>query len=835
MIRYILECMAFQLLFLIVYDFFLKRETFFQWNRVYLIGTFVLSLLLPWIKIEALKTTVSPEYFVYPEYLWGMDMSEGVVVAPENPTSFDLSATEILFYGGMCIAALLFAYKLYQINRLKTWGEIRYFENFTRVMVRNSTVAFSFFRSIFLGDQVLEKDHESIIQHELVHIGQRHTWDLLFFELMRIVGWFNPLVYVYQNRVSELHEFIADAKVAKTHKSEQYQLLLSQVFQTQHISFINPFFKSSLIKKRILMLQKSKSKKVWRLKYLLLLPLVVGMLVYSSLEAQESDSVDYEQTLSDKALIQKLEAKIQKEIEVKGSAEVVFKAFIKRGRTYNDSLIPNKEDFFERALIMKKYNAEKYIRMNGKIRDIASTMSPPSTELYESFIEWKKAFQVIDNKLLASFENENFNIKLVDLQVVGSKGFKIQNVGNAKSLIWEELVTFNRNLDDLSKEESVYKGLLITDGVVTAQVTHIPILDIDKEAIVIQDQVDIPFTQVEKVPIFPGCEDADNKRACFQQHMQKHISENFRYPQEAQENGIQGRVNIMFVIQNDGNIGNVRMRSPDKILEAEAARIISLLPQMTPGEHKGKKVRVAYSIPITFKLEGKTEFGARRNEDGSVDVPFAIIEKVPVFPGCEDASDMRTCFNEKLQQHIAKNFRYPLEAQEKDIQGRVNILFVIQEDGNIGNIKMRGPDKLLEDEAVRIISLLPQMTPGEHRGEKVRVPFSIPINFRLQGPEENESKQSPGIELTTNMMSVEAYVKMVDGKEYIKGKVTDGSRGVPGVNVSVQGMDKTVVTDFDGVFEIKAKKGDVLTFQHIGLPVTMLAITHKQKYHITNK
>jgi beta-lactamase regulating signal transducer with metallopeptidase domain len=78
---------------------------------------------------------------------------------------------------------------------------------------------------------------------------------------MRIVAWFNPLVYVYQNRISEVHEYIADAEVAKTHKKEQYQLLLTQVFKTQYISFINPFFKSSLIKKRIVMLQKSKSKK----------------------------------------------------------------------------------------------------------------------------------------------------------------------------------------------------------------------------------------------------------------------------------------------------------------------------------------------------------------------------------------------------------------------------------------------------------------------------------------------------------------------------------------------------------------------------------------------
>ena len=67
--------------------------------------------------------------------------------------------------------------------------------------------------------------------------------------------------------------------------------------------------------------------------------------------------------------------------------------------------------------------------------------------------------------------------------------------------------------------------------------------------------------------------------------------------------GVQGRVNVMFVIQKDGSIGNVRMRGPDKNLEEEAARIISKLPKMTPGKQRGRPVRVPFSIPITFKLQ----------------------------------------------------------------------------------------------------------------------------------------------------------------------------------------------------------------------------------------
>lgn len=115
-----------------------------------------------------------------------------------------------------------------------------------------------------------------------------------------------------------------------------------------------------------------------------------------------------------------------------------------------------------------------------------------------------------------------------------------------------------------------------------------------------------------------------------------------------------------------------------------------------------------------------------------ITVPFAVIEDVPVFPGCENASDKKACFQEQMQNHIRKNFRYPEIAQEMGVQGRVSVIFVIQKDGSIGNIRMRGPDKNLEAEALRIIEKLPKMTPGKQRGRPVKVPFSIPITFKLQ-------------------------------------------------------------------------------------------------------
>ncbi|MBC91308.1 MAG: energy transducer TonB [Flavobacteriaceae bacterium] len=120
-------------------------------------------------------------------------------------------------------------------------------------------------------------------------------------------------------------------------------------------------------------------------------------------------------------------------------------------------------------------------------------------------------------------------------------------------------------------------------------------------------------------------------------------------------------------------------------------------------------------------------------EFDDVDVPFAVIEDVPIYPGCERVkkSERRNCFQDQINKHIRKNFRYPDIAQEMGIQGRVYVSFIINKDGTIGSVRMRGPDKNLEKEAARIINKLPKMTPGKQRGRPVRVPFSIPITFKL--------------------------------------------------------------------------------------------------------
>jgi protein TonB len=120
-------------------------------------------------------------------------------------------------------------------------------------------------------------------------------------------------------------------------------------------------------------------------------------------------------------------------------------------------------------------------------------------------------------------------------------------------------------------------------------------------------------------------------------------------------------------------------------------------------------------------------------EEEEVVVPFAVIEEVPVFPGCEGLSkaEQRECFQQKIQDHVAKNFQYPETALELGIQGKVFVLFTIGNDGLVKNIRTRGPDRILEGEAERIIASLPKMKPGRQRNRNVSVPYSIPIFFQL--------------------------------------------------------------------------------------------------------
>ena len=226
------------------------------------------------------------------------------------------------------------------------------------------------------------------------------------------------------------------------------------------------------------------------------------------------------------------------------------------------------------------------------------------------------------------------------------------------------------------------------------------------------------FQVVEEQPMFPG----------GMEEMMKFLQQNVKYPKEAQDQGKQGRVIVQFVVNRDGSISNdTIVRSVDPLLDAEALRVVRSMPNWTPGKQRGKEVRVRFTLPVTFRLDGGEESKpaevkqvVKTSTQG--EEIFNVVEKMPEYPGGMV----------ELMKFLQRNVRYPKEAQEQGKQGRVVVQFVVNKDGSITDAKIaKSVDPQLDAEALRVVNAMPNWTPGKQRGKEVRTYFTIPVTFRL--------------------------------------------------------------------------------------------------------
>lgn len=155
--------------------------------------------------------------------------------------------------------------------------------------------------------------------------------------------------------------------------------------------------------------------------------------------------------------------------------------------------------------------------------------------------------------------------------------------------------------DVVEIQETIIESSEVSQSDAIAEVVSVEEVDVEE----LEEDVEVPFSVIEDIPVFPGCEKGTKaeKKACFQKSILEHVKNNFRYPETAQELGIYGKVYVLFAIDNNGLVANIKSRGPDRILEEEAERIIKLLPKMVPGKQRGKPVSVPYSLPISFVLK----------------------------------------------------------------------------------------------------------------------------------------------------------------------------------------------------------------------------------------
>lgn len=159
-----------------------------------------------------------------------------------------------------------------------------------------------------------------------------------------------------------------------------------------------------------------------------------------------------------------------------------------------------------------------------------------------------------------------------------------------------------------------------------------------------------------------------------------------------------------------------------EIVEDEE-EIVETVVQSTESDQKEKIVVEVKAVKVAPTIE----------ED--VEVPFAVIENVPVFPGCEkgDNNAKRDCMAKKISDFVGKKFNTEL-ASDLGLSGRqrINVIFKIDKNGDVVGIRARAPHPGLEKEAARVIAMLPKMQPGKQRGKAVTVPYSLPIVFQVQ-------------------------------------------------------------------------------------------------------
>lgn len=723
--QYILQTILFQLIFLLVYEFFLRKETFFNWNRAYLLITSILSFVLPFVKIQAFSKVVPQEYvFQLPTVVIGEVTQEELLPVTtsqlsEVSTGFQWQ-WEYLLWIGIVFSLVLLLTKIAKIIDIIRNNKVLKHSNISLVQLKNSNAAFSFFNYVFIGENIEEKEQDIILKHELVHVQQKHSLDLLFFEILRVLFWYNPLIYIYQSKLRVLHEFIADQEALKTQdKATYYQNLLAQIFDTQNVSFINTFYKKSLIKKRIIMLQKSKSSQLNLAKYLVILPLLFMMLAYNAAFAQEHPKSEaaYKE-LSDEQLRETLyEELVEKENE--GENLFALRHYLP---TFSDRYINSRVEYYRFSVYMDRI-MEKRLESHPEDIDMVKHILNENKQTYDEYLAYKKT-QESKDKWEAGMSD-------------GKVRMFVENVDN---LTKAEENKKQNNIKMIEKDE-YYHSLILADEnnklekIVVNKQRHDKKRD---ELLGVQtefESVEVPFAVIDQIPLSSECKDLpkEEQRKCFSNDVSKHVASNFN-TKLANDLGLTGRqrINVIFKINKEGDVTGIRARAPHPALEEEAKRVIATLPKMIPGQHKGKTVIVPYALPIVFQIAEKEE--AKTPKDKLDYVPFAVVDQIPLFEECKTFSkdEQKQCFVKTMEAYITNNMNTKL-ANEAGLTGklRVYVLFKIDTNGEVTGIKAGSSSEILNKEAERVVASLPKMIPGQHNGKPVKVAYSLPVLLDL--------------------------------------------------------------------------------------------------------
>ena len=634
----------------LVYRLLFRNSNRLYFNRFFLLTSMLLALAMPLLGL--LSGMEVPQMAILKQNMFnGMMLSEVIVthdgqpMLPEvivttNTTPSRFSLWQVIggiYLIGVGVMTLLFLFKLGKLVVLIIRSPKRKMSNCTAVFTGKEQGSFSFFRYAFFPNEKVDPD---IMRHEMSHISHRHSWDILFAEVMMILQWFNPFIYLYKKELQSLHEYQADRDVVATGVDKKnYMMLILQQCTAVDFSGMSNNFSLILTKKRIKMITRNEKAKGlwWRL--LATLPvLAILMIANTKVTAQEKKAVDKPITveMGRFEIFDEEGAPMQLKDTVFYADDGSYVKF-----ETSDSFQPESGEPCKK-LTVTSYDADGNQRNNFFITE-TERRGDTSTYTVEPFTLSVHLFEQLFD-LATSDEDTVYQMVEEMPQFPGGENALMSHV--SKNLVYPEeakekeiqgrvFVSFVIEKDGSVSNVKVLRGIGGgCDEEAVRAVSSMPKWKPGKmkgKPVRVNYQIPINFklgnpqkTQsqdnkknekmedevetvvpvgpdkngvyqiVDQMPKFPGGEQA----------LMDYVSKNVVYPKEAQEKGISGRVFVGFIVEKDGSVSDVKvLRGIGGGCDEEAVRVISGLPKWKPGKQEGKPVRVSYQMPINFKLQ----------------------------------------------------------------------------------------------------------------------------------------------------------------------------------------------------------------------------------------
>jgi len=296
---YFLKSSVLLILFFVVYQVLLKRDTYHQFKRLYLLAGLILSAILPWIYYTTIVVVSKDNLSEAAVNIQNIsEFSEASSLGHQVKDTFTVSWDEILLMVYLLIATVLLArlvYQFFKLHQVLRQTAFKTINTYKFHIVDNQVNPFSFFKHILISRADYESENfKMIFAHEKVHINQYHSVDILLANLFCVLFWFNPFVWFYKKSLVQNLEHIADDVSVKTLSDKvKYQyLLLNHTFHDNHFQSLESTFFQSSIKQRIMMLNKTTTAKIYTLKSIVVVPILVLLFInfQSKIVAQEKKS-----------------------------------------------------------------------------------------------------------------------------------------------------------------------------------------------------------------------------------------------------------------------------------------------------------------------------------------------------------------------------------------------------------------------------------------------------------------------------------------------------------------------------------------------------------------